>query len=327
MKKRMRKKVSCLLITALCIVMMAGCGAKKTDDMTIKVGALKGATTLGLLFMEEAVANGEASVNCEINMMTSPDEILPLMVKGEMDIALIPANVASILYQKTQGDISVIDINTLGVIYMVSGNGTISTPADLKGKTIYLTGKGLTPEYALNYILSQNGIAKEDCEFDYKSEATEVVTALAQNPDGIGLLPQPFATVACAQNDALQIVMDLNAEWDKVSADGSLVTGVTVVRNAFLQEHEGLVKAFLEEHKKSAQGICENVEKGATLAVNAGIIPKEPIAKKAIPFCNITCITGKEMQQSLSGYLEVLYEQNPEAVGGFLPEKSFYYIP
>lgn len=331
MKKNMKKVFGILLSTVLCMATLFGCGqnanATPDDDTVLRVGALKGPTTLGLLFLEDKVKNEETTINCEVSMMTAADEIMPLMVKGELDIALLPANVAGILYQKTQGGVSVIDINTLGVLYMVSGDDSIKEPTDLKGKTICLTGKGTTPDYVLHYILEKNGLEEGDYELSYKSEATEVAATLAENPDMIGLLPQPFATVACAQNDALHIIMDMNKEWDKVSAESSMVTGVTVVRNEFLEEHEELVKAFVEEHKMSAEGINADVEKGAALAVAAKIIPKEQVAMKAIPFCNITCITGEDMKKALSGYLEVLYEQNPEAVGGTLPEEAFYYIP
>ena len=296
----------------------------------MKVGALKGATTLGLLPLEDKAANGEAGENYEFSMMTAADELLPMMIKGELDIALLPSNVASILYQKTNGGVTVIDINTLGVLYMVSGDSSVTGVENLAGKTIYLTGKGTTPDYVLHYILSGNGMdADSDCTLEYKSEATEVAALLAENPDAIGLLPQPFVTAACAQNDALSVILDMNAEWEKLQGeDGSrLVTGVTVVRNEFLQEHENAVATFMEEHQASAQSMNSDVENGAKLAAASEIIAKEPIALKAIPKCNITYIDGADMKQALSGYLEVLYEQNPESIGGALPGDDFYYVP
>ena len=229
------------------------------------------------------------------------------MIKGELDIALLPSNVASILYQKTNGGVTVIDINTLGVLYMVSGDSAVTGVEDLAGRTIYLTGKGTTPDYVLHYILSGNGMdADSDCTLEYKSEATEVAALLAENPDAIGLLPQPFVTAACAQNDALSVILDMNAEWEKLQGeDGSrLVTGVTVVRNEFLQEHENAVAAFMEEHQASAQSMNSDVENGAKLAAASGIIAKEPIALKAIPKCNITYIDGADMKQACRGILK-----------------------
>ena len=327
----MRKVTAVALSFAMLGALLTGCGSGKAEEkVTVKVGALKGATTLGLLPLEDKAANGEAGENYEFSMMTAADELLPMMIKGELDIALLPSNVASILYQKTNGGVTVIDINTLGVLYMVSGDSSITGVEDLAGKTIYLTGKGTTPDYVLHYILSGNGMdADSDCTLEYKSEATEVAALLAENPDAIGLLPQPFVTAACAQNDALSVILDMNAEWEKLQGeDGSrLVTGVTVVRNEFLQEHENAVATFMEEHQASAQSMNSDVENGAKLAAASGIIAKEPIALKAIPKCNITYIDGADMKQALSGYLEVLYEQNPESIGGALPGDDFYYVP
>ena len=329
-KKVMRKVTAVALSFAMLGALLTGCGSGKAEEkVTVKVGALKGATTLGLLPLEDKAANGEAGENYEFSMMTAADELLPMMIKGELDIALLPSNVASILYQKTNGGVTVIDINTLGVLYMVSGDSSVTGVEDLAGKTIYLTGKGTTPDYVLHYILSGNGMdADSDCTLEYKSEATEVAALLAENPDAIGLLPQPFVTAACAQNDALSVILDMNAEWEKLQGeDGSrLVTGVTVVRNEFLQEHENAVATFMEEHQASAQSMNSDVENGAKLAAASEIIAKEPIALKAIPKCNITYIDGADMKQALSGYLEVLYEQNPESIGGALPGDDFYYI-
>lgn len=298
------------------------------ESVTVRVGSLKGPTSLGLLSLMDLAENGETSNDYEFQMATAADELLPRMIKGDMDIALVPANVASILYSKTEGGISVIDINTLSVLYMVSGDTSIENVADLKDRTIYLTGKGTTPDYCLQYILSENGMSTEDCTLEYKSEAAEVAAVLAENPDAVGLLPQPFVTAACAQNEALSVILDMNEEWNKVQGVGgsSLVTGVTVVRNAFLEENPEAVEAFLEEHAASAEAANSDTERVAALAVNAEIIAKEPIALKAIPKCNIVCVTGEEMKQALSGYLEVLYEMEPSSVGGALPEEDFYFI-
>ncbi len=328
MKKVFKKVVAAGLSMLLALSVLTGCGSAEEEKMTVRVGGMKGPTSMGLLFLKEESEAGEALENYEFTMVTSSDELLPLMMKGEMDIALVPANVASVLYNKTEGGISVIDINTLGVLYMVSGDNSISKVEDLKGKTIYLTGKGTTPDYVLHYILTGNGLSESDVTLEYKSEATEVAALLAENPAAIGLLPQPFVTVACSQNEALSVVMDMNEQWSLLQGENGsrMVTGVTVVRNAFLEENEKAVKHFLQEHQESTDAINSNVEKGAELAANAGIIAKAPIAQKAIPKCNITYIDGAEMKQALSGYLQVLFEQNAASVGGKLPEEGFYYI-
>ncbi len=324
--KTWMKKMGAVFCALAISVNLCGCGAKESAE--IKIGAMKGPTTIGLLQLMEDAEAGNTENAYSFTMATAADELTPLLIKGELDIALVPANVASVLYNKTEGGISVIDINTLGVLYMVTGNASVTNFEDLKGQTIYLTGKGTTPDYVLQYLLDANGIGLDEVVLDYRSEATEVAALLAENPNGIGLLPQPFVTVACAQNEQLSVCFSMTDEWAKVQGEdgSSMVTGVTVVRNAFLEEHPQAVELFLQEHADSTAYVEKNPAQAAALCVEAGIIAKQPIAKKAIPFCNVTCITGAEMKQALSGYLQVLYDRNPEAVGGQLPGDDFYYI-
>lgn len=297
------------------------------EPVKVRVGSLKGPTSMGILFLMDKAEKGETADSYEFQMATAADEILPLMVKGEMDIALVPANVAAVLYQKTDGGVAVIDINTLGVLYMLTGTAEIESVTDLKGKTIYLTGKGTTPEASLRYILDANGLKEGDYILEFKSEATEVAAVLAENPDAVGLLPQPFAVAAMMQNAELKTVLDLNEEWMSVVKDSEgMVTGVTVVRKEFLEEHPEAVETFLEEHAFSVTAVNEDTETGAALSVKAGIVAKEAIAMKAIPQCNITCVAGEDMKKMLSDYLEVLADFNVELVGGQLPEEDFYYL-
>jgi len=299
------------------------------DPAVIRVGSLKGPTSLGLLHLMDKVSKGETTDSYEFRMTTGADELLPLMVKGELDIILVPANVAAVLYQKTNGGVEVIDINTLGVLYMVTGTAELNSIADLKGKTVYLTGKGTTPEASLRYLLDTCGLEEKDVSLEFKSEAAEVAAVLAENPDAIGLLPQPFVTAACMQNENLKVALDMNEEWLRVQgeAGNGMVTGVTVARKDFIAENPEAVAAFLEEHEASAAAVNEDPAAGAVLAVEAGIVAKEPIAQKAIPQCNIVCITGEEMKKALSGYLQVLHDFNAELVGGKAPEEDFYYLP
>ncbi|MGN0130960.1 MAG: ABC transporter substrate-binding protein [Lachnospiraceae bacterium] len=296
------------------------------EEVTVRVASLKGPTSMGLVKLWQDQDEGTAKGNYEFEMMTGADEIMPLMIKGEVDIALLPANAAAILYQKSEGAVSVIDINTLGVLYLVSGDQSVGSIEDLKGKTVYLTGKGTTPDYALQYLLSQHGLSLSDVTLEYKSEATEVAAVLKENPDGIGLLPQPFVTAACAQNEALGVVLDINAEWEALNDGKGLVTGVTVVRKAFLEEHPEAVDLFMEEHEASASYANTNVEETAELVAARGIVEKAAVAAKAIPACNITYIDGAEMKDALSEYLAVLFGQNPEFIGGAMPEEDFYTI-
>ncbi len=318
-----KKRIQTTLLLAVlgASLILTGCSKTETEETTVRIGSLKGPTSMGLVELMDQAEKGEAGADYEA------DEINAAFLKGDLDIVLIPANVASVLYNKTGGQAVVLDINTLGVLYLLESGETVQSAADLKGRMIYLPGKGTTPDYALQYILAQNGLGMEDVDLQYKSEAAEVISALQEEPEALGLLPQPAVTTACMQNEGLRIALDLTEEWDKVSAEGSLVTGVTLVRREFLEQHEALVQEFLSAHEESAKFTNENIEEAAEMVAALEIVPKAPIAVQAIPGCNITCMTGTDMQTALSGYLTVLAEQNPEAVGGALPAEDFYYLP
>ncbi|MDE7284140.1 MAG: ABC transporter substrate-binding protein [Lachnospiraceae bacterium] len=330
-----RKILAVMMSIALCTASLIGCAnavetnEKEQETVEIRIGSLKGPTSMGLVYLMNRSEKGEAVNNYSFTMVAAADELLPKMVSGDLDIVLVPSNVASVLYSKTEGGVSVIDINTLGVLYMVSGDTSIKSMEDLNGRTVYLTGKGTTPDYVLQYLLTENGLTTDDVILEYKSEATEVAAVLAENPDEVGVLPQPFVTAACIQNEALSIVIDMTAEWTALQGEGgsSLVTGVTVARNDFLQENPEAVEEFLKEHKASAAYANDNVEDAAELVAGYGIIEKAPVAMKAMPYCNITYIDGEDMKRALSGYLEVLFEQDSSSIGGSLPGDDFYYIP
>lgn len=295
----------------------------------VRVGSLKGPTSMGLVYLMDKAQKGETENHYEFTMTGAADELVGKIASGDLDIALIPANVASVLYTKTQKNVTVLDINTLGVLYVVASDDSIASVADLKGKTVYMTGKGTTPEYVMNYLLKENGLAAGDVDLQFKSEATEVASLLKENPEAIGVLPQPFATAACVQNEALKPVVDLTEAWNALNqGSGSmLVTGVTIVRSDFLRENRSPIQMFLEDHRESAQYAVDHVDETAELVAAAGIVEKAPIAKKALPYCNIVCMTGQEMKDALSGYLNVLYEQDAKSVGGQLPGDDFYYMP
>lgn len=315
-----------ILITAASLFAM---GAKEDADYSVlnpvkvRVAALKGPTAMGMVKLMED--SGEGSVNgnsYEFTVVGAPTEITPMLVKGEVDIAALPANLAAVIYNNTKGKVKVLAVNTLGVLYICENGNSVSSIEDLKGKTIYSSGKGSTPEYALDYILEQNGLS--DLPIEWKSEHAECVAALLNDPDAVALLPQPFATTAIMKNPSIRIALDLNKEWDKVSPESALLTGVVVARTEFVEKEGAAVERFLEEYGKSTAWVNENVAESSLMIENLGIVTAQ-VAEKALPYCNIVCITGPEMKERLSGYLEVLYNANAKSVGGVLPGEDFYY--
>ncbi|PHV70858.1 sulfonate/nitrate/taurine transporter substrate-binding protein [Sporanaerobium hydrogeniformans] len=347
----MKKLFSFTLMLVMCLVFLSGCSPSNqpptdvaspspleematpetsptppANPTTFRLASLKGPTTMGLVKLMSDSEAGRTTNNYDVTMYATADEIVTQLVNNEIDVAAVPCNLASVLYNKTQGAIKVAAINTLGVLYVVETGEQINAISDLKGKTIYTTGKGTTPEYALHYILAKNGLdPTKDVTIEFKSEATEVAALLSESSDAIAMLPQPFVTTAMSKNPNLHIALNMSEEWDKVSDDDSaLVTGVVIARNAFIEENPEAFRIFLGEYNASTKYVTSNNEESARLVGKYEIVP-EAIAKKALPLCNITFIEGKEMQSKVTGYLQSLFEQNPKAVGGTMPDAAFYY--
>ncbi len=314
------KKVFALL---LCLVLAFGCLA--SAETNVRVAALKGPTAMGMAQMITTAQGDEASVY-NFNIAASADEITPQLIQGNLDIAAVPANLAAVLYNNTQGSVKVLAINTLGVLYIVERGDSVQSVADLRGKTIYSAGKGSTPEFALNYILQENGLdPTEDVTIEYKSEHTECLAAILQDETAVAMLPQPFATTAQTKAEDMRIALDLTAEWDKLTQESSMITGVVVARSAWLEENPEAAAAFMADYQASVAYVNANTAEAAEMIGNLDIVTAE-VAEKALPYCNITYIAGTEMQQKLSGYLNVLFEQDAASVGGKLPDDAFYYV-
>lgn len=292
----------------------------------MRIAGLQGPTTMGMVkLMKDQESMG--SPLYDVTMYGAADEIVPLLTKGELDAAAIPANLAATLYQKTEGKIQVATVNTLGVLYVVTTGDDVTSVADLAGKTIYSTGKGTTPEYVLNYILTENGIdPAKDVTIEYKSEATEVLSTLQSAGEGaVAVLPQPYVTAAQAQVEGLNVALDLTEEWNKIDPDSQLITGVLAVRSDYAEQHPEELEVFLADYRSSIEWVTANTADAAQLVAEYGIVAKAPLAEKALPACNITYMDGADMKQALSGYLDVLYQQDAASVGGALPGDDFYY--
>ena len=346
----MKKLLSLLCVLSLSAALLAGCstagngGTSETPDSSstpsdvtetadpidVNVMALKGPTAMGMVqLMNEADSGNITDNNYHFTITAATDEVSAALAQGTTDIAAVPANLASVLYNNTEGGVQVLAINTLGVLYIVESGDTVNSVEDLRGKTIYASGKGSTPEYALNYVLTQNGIDPSvDVTIEWKSEQAECLSALMAEENAIAMLPQPFVTTAQAQSENLRVALDLTEEWDALQADSdtpsTLVTGVVVARAAFVEEHPEVVSAFLDHYQDSVEYVNANVEDAAQLVGQYDIVTAE-VAQKAIPECNIVFIEGAEMKEKLSGYLSVLFEQNDQSVGGALPDDAVYF--
>ena len=342
--KHWKKLLSLTLVLAL-VLALAGCGGTDTQDTgteeqpqteeqaeepvtgeSYAIAALKGPTAMGLVkLMSEAESGADFINDYTFTLAASADEVSPLLMKGELDMACVPANLAAVLYQKTEGDIVTLAVNTLGVLYIVENGNAVQSMADLKGKTIVASGKGSTPEYALRYLLSENGLDPDtDVTIDWKSEHSECVSALATGAATIAMLPQPFVTVAQSKIEGLRVALDLTEQWDALDNGSALLTGVIVARREVVEANPAAVDAFLKDYAGSVEWVNANTADAAELIGSYDIV-EATVAEKALPYCNIVCITGAEMKDKLSGYLQVLADADASSVGGAMPGDDFYY--
>ena len=329
----MKKFVSLLLAVLMTAALFTGCAKQpqapdqpREEAVTIRVGGLKGPTSMGLVKLLDDAENQKTANAIDFRMAASANELNPLFLKGELDIMAVPANLGSVLYNKTEGQVKMLAVSTLGVLYIVERGDTIQSLGDLAGRTVYATGKGTTPEYALTYLLAQNGLTLgTDVQVEWKSEPTEVVAQMAQEEGAAAMLPQPFVTVAQGQVEGLRVALDLSAQWDGLDNGSRLVTAGLLVRKAFADEHPDAVAKFLEEYAASVDYVNENPTEAAVLVEQQGIV-KAAVAEKAIPYCSLVCITGEDMKTAVSGYLQTLYDLKPETVGGAMPDDGFYWM-
>jgi len=297
------------------------------EPVTIRLGGLKGPTTIGMLKLISDAEAGVTENTYTYTLAGAADELSPMLLKGELDIIAAPVNLASILYNNSDGAVQFAAVNTLGVVYIVEKGGeTVNSVADLAGKTIYATGKGQVPEYALRYLLSANGLDPEnDVTIEWKSEPTEVVALMNQSENAIAMLPQPFVTVAQAQVEGLRIAVNLVEAWESLDNGSLFITAGLIVRREFIEQYPEQFAKFLEEYQASTEYANTNVEETAALCEAYDIV-KAGVAAKAIPFCNITFLDGEEMSTAVAAYLQILFDLNPKAVGGALPGDDFYYV-
>lgn len=343
MNKSNEKFISILLI-GIMLFSLVGCAPKSEsplDDNTleedttnqevveqiepISIGVLKGPTGMGMVKLMEDDAKLETP-KYEISAYGSPDELVGKIINKEVDIAALPTNLASVIYNKTQGEISLIAINTLGVLYVVDTTNSVESILDLKGKKVSASGKGTVVEYAFSYLLRSNGLDPDkDVEVDYSLSHEELATAVATGDAEIALLPQPHVTTALMKNENARIAIDLTKEWDTLDTDSQLAMGCLVANKTFLNDNKEQIIEFLDVYSQSVGWVNENPELAGEWIEKYGILGNKTVATKAIPNSSIVFIEGKEAKTILEGFYSVLFEQNPKALGGAMPDDAFYF--
>ncbi|MEE0945586.1 MAG: ABC transporter substrate-binding protein [Acutalibacteraceae bacterium] len=322
------KKILAVLLVLVMVFAFVGCGGKKTGEMNVYV--LSGPTGIGAVNLRADAEKGLTKNTYNFSMVDANDEIVAAISDGKADIAAVATNLAATLYNKTNGGVTVLAVNTTSVLSVLTNGTEIKSVADLKGKTIFSPGQGANPEYILRYVLKSNGIDPDkDVTVNFVADGSQLpaVWAKEENKDAVILAPQPVATSILTKYTTAKAVLDMGEEWDKVSKDSSLMMGCVIVRNEYLKNNEGVVKTFLKEYEASINKALADKEGTGLLCEEYGIIPKAALATKAIDSCGLKYIDGNDMKTGLDGYLKVMYDANPKSVGGKLPNEDFYYAP
>ena len=331
------KSIISLLLALTMALSLTACGTQadtepqQPDDTPapaeVNLYVLSGPTGIGTMNLWAAADAGETQNTYHITMPGANDEVVAAISNGDADIAAVATNLAATLYNKTSGGVTVLAVNTLGVLSLLGSGQEIASIADLAGKTIYAPGQGANPEYILRYVLTGNGLDPDkDVTIRFVGEGSELLTVWQTDPEAVIMAPQPVATSILMQNENARTLFNMTDEWGRVSGgDSTLMMGCLIVRNEFLQENPGAVALFLQEYAASIEKAQSDVEGTAALCEQYGLIPKAALAQKAIPSCGLTFVTGTEMKSALSGYLQVMFDADPKSVGGAMPGDDFYY--
>ena len=350
------KKISILLAVILILSLMTGCKGPdsspqneinqpnedepktKTDDnpeanegtpeeiktVNVTIAGLKGPTSIGMIKMIDEISLKSEKYNVEYIAESAPDSLTGKIINGDIQISSVPINLASVLYNKTEGDVQLMAVNTIGNLYIV-GSDNITTVQELEGKALGMSAKGSTPDYAMNYILKQYGL-EDKTELDYVLDHATLAQSVIAGDTKAALLPQPFVTQVMMKNENVEILIDLNDAWNEATKGASeLFTGCIIVNKEFAENNKEFIKDFLEEYEKSVDWVLNNPKEASLLVEKHEIMPSAALVEKAIPFCGITFKNPDDVKNSLNSFYKILFDSNPASVGGSMPDDEFYY--
>ena len=323
------RKIFALLLTTALVLSLCACGqdVPATDEvdseLPVRIMTLNGTTGFGMAQLISKAAKGEAALNYQISVETDASNVTAALISGNVDIAALPTNAASVVYNKTGGAVQVLALNTLGVLYVVSdGSESVTALADLEGKTVYAPAQN--PTFIFKALCDEAGV-NVTVDNTYAQPA-DLRTAVAAGEVALAVLPEPMVTIACSANDKLTVALDLTEEWDTVFGEGTLVQGCVVVRKEFAEAHGAEIAKFLEEYEASVALLNDDAAAAAALIVEGGIFNAAPVAQKAIPKCNLCFIAGGDMEGALGKFLQIMHGAAPASVGGAVPASDFYYV-
>lgn len=322
----MKKFLACAIIAAMAVLCLSGCGSTKQEEADINIGVLNGPTGVGAVAVMNKADSGEYG-KYHFTLTPEPTDIVARITNGDLDIGALPTNLAANLYAKTDGNIQIIALNCLGVLYILDNGNGVASVADLRGKTIYANGRGANPEYVLNHVLRQNGLEPGVDVFVEFLEASDITAKMISGDITTCMLPVPAATTVMMKNADVTMALDLTQEFADACGDGTQLTmGCLVARKDFIAGHKADVDLFIERYSAGIDEVLADIPAAAELVAGYGLTGSAAIAEKAIPDCSLTCITGSDIKPTVEGYYKVLFDADPKAVGGRLPGDDIYYI-
>ena len=325
---KFRKIVVLALVMLMAFAMLAGCGGGDSDvpetvSEIVTVAALNGPTGMGMVQLMDMTDK------YAVETYQSPTDVTAKLIKGEVDVAALPSNMASVLYNKTEGQVVAVSPIALGVLHILGNNVDITETSQLKGKTIVASGQGGTPEYVLQKVVEAAGLnLYEDVQVEWLANHAEVNAKLLSQEGTIAMIPEPFVSTALAAGkDGVAEVFDMNTLW-KDATGQELPMGVLVATKAFVEEKGDDLKVLLNDLQSSVDFVNGSPAEAAQLIVEKGFIGKAEIAEAAIPNCHIVLYAGDKASEGaeiLKTFNETMFEMNPQAVGGSLPGYDLYY--
>ena len=339
------KKTSFLLVVLFVLIFTAGCNNGPAETPTpdenaeetpmpeepadvkpvnVTIAGLKGPTSIGMIKMIDEKALKSDKYNVEYIQESAPDSLTGKIINGDIQISSVPINLASVLYNKTQGKVQLLAVNTIGNLYIV-GTEDISSVSQLEGKTLGMSAKGSTPDFAMNYILKQAGLEGKT-ELNYALDHATLAQSVIAEDTGVALLPQPFVTQTTLKNSNVKMLIDLNEAWnDATGGESELFTGCIIINKEFAKNNPEFVDEFLKQYENSVNWVLENQKEASVLTAKHEIMPDAVLVEKALPYCGITFRKAAEAKESLNNFYQILFDSNPASVGGSMPDDEFYF--
>lgn len=329
----MTKRLIACIAAACTILTVSASGKldspKKQYPATVRIGVLAGPSGLGLAKLisdPPALAEG---ISCTFEVAGSVDALLPKLVNGDLDIGILPPNVAAKLYNVNPSSVVAAAVVGNGMVSLVTRDSTIRSITDLRGKTVSVAGQGATPEYVMRALLASSGMPADSVTLDFSIPTPNIAAALVSDKIEYALLPEPFATVAVMNGKAgaapVYKALSMRQIWSDSGLGDDFPMTLCVAASKFSREYPELTRSFLELYRDSIAWTVENPAEAGTLAEGAGLGLKAAIASNAIPACNFIFVNAADGKAGIESLLSAFLNFSPASVGGKLPDEGFYF--